>query len=431
MKKRSFKILSVFLMLTIFISMLNIQAFAAATITLDTPSLNATAYLTPKIRLTWNSVSNANLYYIYRLEGEGKTLKYIDETTGTTYDDKNIKWNTNYSYVIRAYTNKNGTLTAKSNISNLVKSMVPNISKVSSVTATTVSDSKIKLSWGAVSTAERYYLYYGESGGSYQCLGYLKSQYTSYTFSNLKANTKYWFKVKATRNIGGTNYTAGYSQDVSATTNKAGASTTTTTKNGEFMVDFKKISNKDAGLPTGSAITCLAMLLNFYGVDTEASDLLPYFTYSTDFYYDDKGLLRGPSPEDYFVGDPKSTKAYAYGTRISNIGNAEYYYLKDKKVSNIEPDSVYLYDPMSVKEKIKNGGICLVLVRTKKEYEILSWRSGDTIVDMCVNEKYCILCGYTNDNYYIVYDPANNSYEKYSMYPGFNRIHALTTFKYI
>lgn len=416
MKKRSLKILSVFLMLTIFVSMLNVHAFAATSLTLDKPTLKVAAYLMPKFRLTWNSVKGANLYYIYRLEGEGKSLKYIAETSNTTYDDKNIKYDTNYTYAVRAYTSKNGTLTAKSGVSNMVKSLVPNIQKVSNVTATTVSDSKIKVSWNKVSTAERYYLYYGEAGGNYKCLGYLKGTSTSYTFTGLKANTKYYFKVKATRVINGTTYNAGYSADVSATTSKSATSTATN----EYTVDFKKISTKDAGMPSGAAICCLAMVLNHNGANTTPKELLSYLKCSEEFYTKD-GVLYGPDAGTYFIGNPYSEKAYAYSIKIWPLIDAAEYYIKDKKL-NIEPSyDIDIYNFDTIKNYIKRGNIFVARVVDGDDKRTLEWRSyrGKSRYNEIFNydEKYVVVFGVT-DTDMITYDPATGKVKNYKYVYG-------------
>lgn len=437
MKKRSFKILSVFLMLTMFVSMLNIQAFAAISITLDKPTLKATAYTTPKIRLTWDSVKNANLYYIYRLEGEGDSLKYLTQTTGTTYDDKNIKYDVTYSYVIRAYTSKNGTLTAKSNISNLVESTVPNIQKVSTITATTVSDSKIKVAWNKVATAERYYLYYGEAGGTYKCIGYLPSKYTSYTFPNLKPNTTYWFKVKTTKNINGTNYTAGYSKGVSATTNKAQTNTTTPTtaaKTGEYTTKFTKISNKEAGLPTGSAITCLSMIMNYYGIENSPKDLLKYFKFlpytKDNVYYDsERKATHIPDMDIYFVGDPTTNNTLAYGTGWYPLYRALRDYSKDHNENynmcyTDWPDDFYYF-----KKHLAKGNISLCSLpigNDKRKIEVNYIDSGKaSVFDTLDFSRQCVIAfGYT-DTEVIVYDPASDTV-KYIKYSDFKYGHFLS-----
>lgn len=410
--KRKLKLLSVILAIITALSMLNISAFAAASLTLDKPEVTISLFSTPKIKLSWGAVSGANLYYIYRLEGEGKTLKYIAETSETVYNDKNIKYDTQYSYVVRAYTNKNGTLTNKSNISNLVKGLVPDISKVSNVTAATVSDSKIKLSWGKVANAERYYLYYGEAGGSYKCLGYLKaSSGTSYTFSKLNANTTYWFKVKATRNIGGTNYTAGYSEAVSAKTQA---------KAGEYRNEFVKISTKDAGMPSGAAICCLAMVLNHNGANTTPKELLSYLKCSSDFYTKD-GVLYGPHSDIYFIGDPYSEKAYVYSTDIWPLIDAADYYIKDKKLNIAFSYDIDIYNFDTIKNYIKKGNIFIARVVDGNDTRKMEWHSyrGNSRYLEIFNydEKYVIVFGVT-DTDMITYDPATDKVKNYKYIYG-------------
>ena len=405
MKRRFFKMIASFMALTLILSMFSVGASAASVLT--TPKLSITAYTTPMFKLSWDKVSGANKYYVYKLEGTSGTMKLVAKTSNLYYQDKDIKKNTVYSYKVRAYNITNGKITNKSELSNLVKKAVVTISKASNLKAQAVSSDKIKLSWGKVTNADRYYLYYSTSkNGTYKSVGYLKFNSTSYTFSNLNSNTTYYFKVKATKYLDGLNYSAGYSTAVSAKTQA---------KAGEFIVDFERISNKEAGLPTGSAITCLAMLLKHNGVDVKPKDLVPYFNCSTDFYYKN-GELYGPYAMESFIGDPYSNKAYSYGTEIPTVGTAYEKYVKEEGINLRTDDAISSYNFVSIKDYVKNGGIILIKVATGPYEDYFSCYTDDKygrIRNMLYyNQKYVIIYGVT-DTDIIVYDPLLDKNEQY------------------
>lgn len=418
MKKRSLKIFAMVMALTLTFLALNVNVNAAyATISekkaqiyyteeISKPEIKISVLssATPTLKLSWGKVAYANMYYIYRRDNTTNKYKLIGKTSNLYYKDAKISKNTTYYYRVKACIVENGKILNKSDLSSSVSKAIIKLDKVKNLTASALSDSKVSLSWDKVNGATRYYLYYSTSEkGTYKSLGYTKNN--KYTISKLNASTTYYFMVRSAKVLDGKLYKSSQSLIKSAKTKN---------KDGEFIVDFKKISNEEAGLPTGSAMTCLAMLMNFYGVDVTPKELVPYFDCSTDFYYDEDGYLWGPHILYNFVGDPTSKdKKYAYGTNIGKIAEVEKNFLKDNNIASINnKHDIYYFDPKEVIDGLKKNNIYLVLVRTKKEFDTIGWVAGDSLIRMCIYEKYVILCGYT-DKYYIVYDPYSNKMEKY------------------
>ncbi len=433
MKKIFLKVISVLLSAICLFSSVNFAAFADYD-SLDAPEITATLLdgtKKPTIQLNWSRPEHdsTNMYYIYRRASSEKkyTLiaktKFVDSTLvidPQSYNDDTVKENTVYYYKIKGIYVYNKKVYGKSELSAAVSCSSAVNKPV--ITAEAVSESKIKLSWDKVDGASRYYIYYSTSkNGTYKSIGYTKK--TSYTFKNLKSSTRYYFKVKAAKVSNKKVYKSVYS-DV--------ASQVTYDKNGEFIVEFDKISNKEAGLPTGSAITCLSMILNHYGVKTTPEELLPYFNCSDKFYYKN-GELWGPSPEDQFVGDPTSDKAYSYGIDLGAVRK-----ICEKYLTDLGEDLVYNYflssrNPVEFKQYLKEGHICLVLLNMDNSgdsYNFYYNSSDGTKVYsyMGLGEKYVIACGYT-ENAYIIYDPATEKYEKWDDEPGFFRFSAFMAFK--
>lgn len=408
MKKRSIKFLAIVMALVCALCAINITAYADTTSSskLDKPkvSISVSSTKTPTLKLSWDKVEGANKYYIYRADTKGSKLKLVAKTSKLYYKDDSVVKNKTYYYKVRAYKITNNKVVKKSDTSSTVSKAIVTLSKVKTLKATTVSESKIKLSWNKVSGATRYYMYYSTSkNGTYKSIGYTTK--TSYTFSNLDSSTTYYFKVKSAKKLDSKVYKSSYSSVASAKTNS---------KDGEFIVDFEKISNKEAGLPTGSAITCLTMALNHYGLDLSPMEVYEYFDCSTKFYTKN-GRLYGPSHMHYFVGDPTSDKAYAYGVEMVYLGKVYDKILSENKNNIKEADGFRLDRTNEIKEAIKNGHIFFVrAVKRDPNKNIFFWLHEDDSTQMYDNQRYVILCGFT-DTHYIVYDPYLDKYEKYEI----------------
>lgn len=403
MKKRSIKFLAIVMALVCALCAINITAYADTTSSskLDKPkvSISVSSTKTPTLKLSWDKVEGANKYYIYRADTKGSKLKLVAKTSKLYYKDDSVVKNKTYYYKVRAYKITNNKVVKKSDTSSTVSKAIVTLSKVKTLKATTVSESKIKLSWNKVSGATRYYMYYSTSkNGTYKSIGYTTK--TSYTFSNLDSSTTYYFKVKSAKKLDSKVYKSSYSSVASAKTNS---------KDGEFIVDFKKISNKEAGLPTGSAITSLTMLLNHYGLDLSPMEVYEYFDCSTEFYTKN-GRLYGPNHRKYFIGDPTSNKAYCYGAEMWYIGDVYKEILATNK-NTIK--RVQFKDMDSIKRAMCEGHIFFVrVVKDDPNRKYIFWLNENGSAMMYDNEKYGILCGYT-DTHYIVYDPYLDKYERY------------------
>lgn len=78
------------------IDIANVSGFKAASV-----SSNA-------VKLTWNKVTNADGYIIYRYDTKAKKYKRISKGKNLTYTDKNLASGISYKYAIRAYKTVDG-----------------------------------------------------------------------------------------------------------------------------------------------------------------------------------------------------------------------------------------------------------------------------------------------------------------------------------
>ena len=143
-----------------------------------------------KPKLNWKAVSGATKYWIYR-STDGKNFKYWDSTTKLSYTNSGAASGTKYYYRVKAVAVVNGKNVASANSSK--KSLLTSLAKPS--VSITTSNGKPKLTWKAVTGADKYYVYRSTDGKTFSYWD--STTKTSYVNSGAKKNTKYYYKVKA------------------------------------------------------------------------------------------------------------------------------------------------------------------------------------------------------------------------------------------
>ncbi len=153
---------------------------------------------TSGVKITWDKVTGATGYYVYRSTSKNGTYTQIAKiTSGSTVTYTNKSSGTNkvtsgktYYYKVSAYAS---TGTATKSSAKGVKYLTAG--KISSLTNTS---SGITVKWSKVSGASGYYVYRKTSSGSYQKVTTIKSASTvSYTDTGVKSKngTTYTYKV--------------------------------------------------------------------------------------------------------------------------------------------------------------------------------------------------------------------------------------------
>ncbi len=143
-----------------------------------------------KPKLSWKAVSGATKYWIYR-STDGKNFKYFDSTTKTSYTNSGAAPGTKYYYRVKAVAVVNGknVASAYSNSKNLMTSLAaPSVS-------ITTSNGKPRITWKAVTGADKYYIYRSTDGKNFSYWDATAN--LSYTNLSASKNTKYYYKVKA------------------------------------------------------------------------------------------------------------------------------------------------------------------------------------------------------------------------------------------
>ena len=143
-------------------------------------------------RLTWNAVTGASQYEIYRATSQSGTYTKMFTTTKTSYTNTSAKAGTTYYYKVKAISKVRST--ANSAFSTVVAATCHCAKPV--VKIATTSAGNPRLTWNAVTGASQYEIYRATSqSGTYTKM--FTTTKTSYTNTSAKAGTTYYYKVKA------------------------------------------------------------------------------------------------------------------------------------------------------------------------------------------------------------------------------------------
>ena len=157
-----------------------------------------------KPQLKWSAVTGAEKYWIYR-STDGVNFKYYDSTTGTSYTNCIAASGTEYYYKVKAAAVENGKNVA-SDFSN-TKSLFTTPAAPS--VSITTSKGKPKLTWKAVTGADKYWIYRSTDGKNFKY--YNETDEAGYTNYSTNIGTTYYYKVRAVKTIDGNDHKSDFS----------------------------------------------------------------------------------------------------------------------------------------------------------------------------------------------------------------------------
>ena len=161
------------------------------------PTVTMTYSDSGKPKLTWNAVSGATSYRVFRSESRGTGYSLLGTTTATSYVNTGAAVGKTYYYRVKAV-NSVGTSGYSNIVSGKAKTAAP---AAPSVTAGNSSTGKPQLTWKAVSGAVKYEVYRSTRQNSgYSLLGTTTS--TSYVNTGASTGTTYYYRVKAVNRNG-------------------------------------------------------------------------------------------------------------------------------------------------------------------------------------------------------------------------------------
>ena len=189
-----------------------------------------------KPMLTWNAVSGATAYKVYRATSQNGTYSLLGTVTTTSYTNTGAKAGVTYYYKVKAV-NSAGESAYSNVVSGKVKSVTPKPAAPVVKIGNSASSGKPMLTWNAVSGATSYKVYRATSqNGTYSLLGTVTA--TSYTNTGAKAGVTYYYKVKAVNSAGESAYSNIVSGRATVTTLTMGHSSTS----GKPQLTWKAVS---------------------------------------------------------------------------------------------------------------------------------------------------------------------------------------------
>jgi fibronectin type 3 domain-containing protein len=148
-----------------------------------------------RIQLNWDAVAGAENYVIYRGTGPGNAVFYTNtDADDSQYDNGHILPEETTSWQVGVVVN--GLISPPSNEVVLTTPGAP--PPPTNVTATAVSQTRINLSWDAVPSASKYYVYQSTGGGAFIFKGTALA--TTFGATGLMANTMYTYVVRTVAN---------------------------------------------------------------------------------------------------------------------------------------------------------------------------------------------------------------------------------------
>ncbi|MCD8232325.1 MAG: fibronectin type III domain-containing protein [Clostridiales bacterium] len=147
------------------------------------PELSGISNITKGVKVSWESVTGAEKYRVYRKTSSG-SWKKLGDTKSTSYTDTTAKSGTTYYYTVRCI-NAEGTSNTSSYDSTGLSIKYLKAGKISSLINTSKG---ITVKWSKVSGAKGYYLYRKTSGGSFKKIATITSGSTvSYSDTSVKS----------------------------------------------------------------------------------------------------------------------------------------------------------------------------------------------------------------------------------------------------
>ncbi|MBE6801915.1 MAG: hypothetical protein E7530_03400 [Ruminococcaceae bacterium] len=153
------------------------------------PKLNV-ANRTGNVTLTWDAVSGASSYYVYRKAGNAKSWTKIATVSKPGYIDKKVNNKTTYTYTIKAY----GSKTTSGYYTTGWKTVYLDTPDMLSVKSTR---SGITFKWAAVKGCTSYSVFRKEGNGPWVQLGSVNAKTLSYTDKKVEMGVKYTYTVRA------------------------------------------------------------------------------------------------------------------------------------------------------------------------------------------------------------------------------------------
>lgn len=205
-----------------------------------------------------------------------------------------------------------------------------------------------------------------------------------------------------------------------ATTQTTTSTTTTTTsttpstrpstnKQESHLIDAPILTQRP-DYPSGCESVSAVMLLQYWGENITVDGFIDNHLPKSSYYYNKNGRLYGPSPYEYFIGDPRTEQSY--GCMAPTIQRAinHYYGNTDHTRNETGMSLPELCETYIAKDQPVLVWVTIGMVET---YPGQQWYFEDgTLFSWPVNEHCMMLVGYDATHYYFN-DPYTGKLKKY------------------
>lgn len=147
-----------------------------------------------EVNLSWDPVPNADLYVIFRGSAAGNETVYTSlSSTTLTFQEGHLVAGQTTSWQIRAVVD--GLISAASNEVVLTTNGAPPPPSTVTATLNATDNTRIEVSWSAVTDAQKYYIYRSINGGTFTYLTTVVAPGMAYSDAGLASGTNYAYQI--------------------------------------------------------------------------------------------------------------------------------------------------------------------------------------------------------------------------------------------
>ncbi len=159
---------------------------------IKTPELSSAKNSAKGIKVSWEKVSGATNYNIYRRKKGESYWEHLGSVKSSklSYTDTDVSAKKTYYYTVRAY-DKNGVSEYDTDGVGTMYVPAPKVSEFKN------TSNGVKISWKKVSVATSYRIYRKTGSGSWKLIKKLDKSTFTFTDKDVKSGTKYKYAVKA------------------------------------------------------------------------------------------------------------------------------------------------------------------------------------------------------------------------------------------
>ncbi|MBD5446493.1 MAG: hypothetical protein HDR32_01795 [Treponema sp.] len=313
--------------------------------------VNVISTSSSSVKVSWNFVSGATRYYVYKSEySSSSTASDVGSTNLTSMTVTGLRANTKYYFWVKA---SDGTTISDY---SLFGSATPTLSAPTGLIATAASSSQVNLYWNSVSGATTYYVYKSEDSSSSTASVISSTASTSTTVTGLKPNTEYYFWVTASDDTATSSYSSSARTRTTATPSAPIGVTATTISSSSVRVSWNSVSSA-TGYTVYKSEDESSSTAFLVGGTTSTSMVVTGLKASTKYYFWVKAS-DGSSASDYSLPSYATT-----GKATTSDSSSEFASLKIvNSSSHIIWPTVRLYTASDIANKVPNAHITTKII---------------------------------------------------------------------